>query len=449
MAISASVVKSVENTLTEGYLAPNTFLNKRDIRQRIFDRYDEKNLFDFLFHTGRKKKTVATDFSWFEFGYLFSMAEIAAKTGTSGAGNTVTITATSTSHLESGTLSPGKKWDTVIVGGVRGWIQSVDKTTANTHKYVVKPVRETDNIVAAAVVGELVSFYSNAKPDGVGMPTSETRLPDRFTNNVQIFSEQFTTDGSISASQVEVSIDGKNYYYLQGAEDAANKFNNKIEFALLLNVPSVGLDDDVSGKPVNITRGMESYVDDYGNEEPYAATFGWTDFVNIEKVLAKERAPREMMMANGINLNIQVMELLKSKNDNTGIMYSAFGKGDAKQKAVDFGFNSFSFNRTYHIKEFEALNYEPVTGHSASPYPDMGFVIPLDRVKNPKPSGADDQYNDTICLRYKENDRENRFIKHWTRDQTITNLDQLEFNHQAEMGLQMVGLNQFVKVVKS
>lgn len=449
MAIEAGLLKSVENNLTEGYMAPNTFLNKRDIRRRIFDRYNEKNLFDFLFHTGRKKKTVATDFSWFEFGYLFSMAEIASKSGTSGAGNTLTVTATSTSHLSSGTLSPGKVYDLVIVGGIRGWIQSVNKSSANAHTYTIKPVRSTDNIVAAAVVGELISFYSNAKPDGVGMPTGETRIPDRFSNVVQIFSKQYTTDGSVAANQVEVEIKGKKYYYLQGVEDANNKFNNEIEFALLLNVPSSGLTDSVSGKTVNVTRGMESFVDDYGNEEPYSTTFGWTDFQNIEKVLAKERAPREMMMANGINLNLQVLDLIKSMNDNTGIEYAAFGKGNAKQKAVDFGFNSFSYNRTYHIKEFEALNYEPVTGHAERPYPDMGFVIPLDRVKNPKPTGDDDQYNDTICLRYKENDRENRFMKHWVRDQTITNLDQLEFNYQAEMGLQMVGLNQFVKINKS
>jgi len=131
--------------------------------------------------------------------------------------------------------------------------------------------------------------------------------------------------------------------------------------------------------------------------------------------------------------------------------YSAFGTGNAKQRAVDFGFDSMRFNsRTYHFKECEALDYKPVTGSglTASPYPDRGFVIPMDRIKNPNPSNGLGGTLDSISIRFKKNDRYDRYIQHWVRDHKITNLDQVEFNHLSELGLQFVGANGSQRLMK-
>lgn len=439
--------QSVENSLTGAYLAPNTFLNKRDIRKKIFDKYHEHNLFDFLYHSNRKKKTDNTTFNWWEHTYLFNNAIIASFTG-SGAGNPITITLKAGSYQNGGKLSAPKKGDTVMVGGLRGWIQSVNKATDNAHTITVKPVNSADNLSAVAAADGLVTIYGDGKADGTGMPSSMLRLPEMYDNDTQILATYFETDGSVAANKAEVTIPGKgDYYYLQGVVDAANMHNLKIEFTLILGQRAVGLSDSTEdNKEVTLTHGLDKFITDDGNLEPYT-TFAFADLENIEKTLSKERAPKEVAMANGINLNLGLEAVLRDTMKDTGISYAAFGKGNGKERAIDFGFDSFRHNsRSYHNREFEALNYEPVTGSTG--FPDVGYVIPMGQVKNAKPTGMDDEYMDMISLRYKENDRENRFIKHWTRDQTITNKDAFEFCHQSEFGLQAGGLNQFIKVHK-
>lgn len=437
---------SVEGNLTNAYLAPNTFIHKREIAKKVFPRYREDTLFDFLFYTDRKVKSDNTRFNWFEWDYLYGYAIVETNVAGGGVGAATTITIEEVSHQDSGTKSAGKKWDSVLVNGIHGWVSATNKTVDDAHTYTIEPVDALSDFGANdALIGDVLVFYSNAKSDGSGQPTSQVRKPTLYYNYTQIFATQYEAYGSESTNKVEFEINGKPYYYLQGVEDAALKHKMDIQFAFLINTIGDTIVDTGNGnEPVYHTRGMENYIDNFGNTQTYT-TFDFADLTDIEKTLSTERAPMEMMWINGVNLDIDVDALVKGKMDNSGMRYEAFGKGNAAKRAVDFGFDSFRFSkRTYHKKAVDYLNYLPVTGFAGSPYPDMGFVIPLDRIKNPK--GGDDI--DTISLRYKENDRMNRFVKHWTRDVTITNNDRIEFNHLSEMGLQMAAVNQCVKVAK-
>lgn len=438
--------ESVEGFLTTSYLAPNSFIHKREIAKQVFPRYREDTLFDFLFYTERKVLSDNTRFNWFEWDYLYGYATVLSNVATNTAGAPTTITIDTASHQESGTKSSGKKWDSVMVNGIHGWVSAIDKSTANAHTYTIQPVDDTANFgVTDALAADILVFYSNAKSDGSGMPESMVRKPTLYYSYTQIFATQYMAFGSESTNKIEFNVDGKPYYYLQGVEDAALKHKMDIQFAFLLNTQGDTIvDSDNGDEPVYHTRGIESYIDNFGNTQTYT-TLDFADLTDIEKTLSRERAPDQMMWINGVNLDIDIDNLVKGKMDNSGINYSAFGKGNASQRAVDFGFGSFRFSkRTYHKKAVDYMNYLPVTGYAGSPYPDMGFIIPLDRVRDAKSN----KEMDTIAMRYKQNDRVNRFIKHWTRDVTITNLDRIEFNHLSEVGLQMAAVNQCIKVAK-
>lgn len=437
---------SVEGILTNGYLAPNSFIHKREIAKRVFPRYREDTLFDFMFYTDRKVESDNTMFNWFEWDYLYGYAVVETNVAGGGAGAATTITIEEVSHQESGTKSAGKKWDNVLVGGIHGWVSAVDKDTDDAHTYTIKPVDDTADFGATdALIGDILVFYSNAKSDGSGQPESQIRKPTKYYNYTEIFSTQYEAFGSESTNKVEFEIGGKPYYYLQGVEDAALKHKMDIQFAFLLNTIGDTIVDAENGdEPVYHTRGMESYIDNFGNTQTYT-TLDFDDLTDIEKTLSAERAPMEMMWINGVNLDLDVNALIKTQMVNTGISYAQFGKGNAQQRAVDFGFDSFRLSqRTYHKKQVDYLNYLPVTGWASSPYPDMGFICPLDKVRDSK-SG---DMMDTMALRYKKNDRMNRYVKHWTRDVTITNKDSIEFNHLSEVGLQMAAVNQCIKVAK-
>src|ERR1700690_1776700 len=132
---------SIEGSLQTSYLAPNTFIYKRDIRKKVFKRYKEENLFDWAIYTGRVQQTDNTRFNWFELGYLYGYGQIASSTATAYiVGNAVTVTLTAASHQNTGTLSPGKVWDTVLINNIRGLIQSENKTVPFAHTYTIKPI---------------------------------------------------------------------------------------------------------------------------------------------------------------------------------------------------------------------------------------------------------------------------------------------------------------------
>lgn len=446
--------QSVEGSLTAAYLAPNTFIHKRDIRKKIFKRYKEENLFDWAIYTGRIKQTDNTRFNWFELGYLYGYGQIASSSATAyTAGTKVTVVMTAASHTNSGTKSPGKKWDTVLINNIRGWIQSEDKSMDNAHSFVVKPILSTDNITGGSLnflTNAFIAFFSSAKADGTGMPNGMVRTPDQYYNYTQIIPTQYLAYGSESANKTEVEVGGQPYYYLQGVEDAANKHNLDMMYAFILGEKYDGSlsDDAQDSDPVYTTGGIDATIRDFGNPQGYTTNaLAYSDFVTMEKTLSRERAPYELMLIDGVNFDVQADAVLKGKLDFNGMNYAAFGKGDAKQRAIDFGFDSFRFSkRTYHKKTEDFMNYLPVTGFSGSPYPNMAYVLPIDRVANPKPSGPDDEEVDTLCVRYKANDRINRFVKHWTRDVTITNLDRIEFNHMSEAGLMFAMLNQTIRL---
>lgn len=445
---------SVEGNLTEAYLAPNTFLNKREIRKKVFKRYKEENLFDWAIYTGRIKESDNTRFNWFELGYLYGYGQIASSSAAAyTAGTKVVVVLTAASHTNSGTKSPGKKWDEVLINNIRGWIQQEDKSVPNAHNYTVKPILSTDNITGGAVnalTNAFIAFFSSSKADGQGMPTGMVRTPDLYYNYTQIIPTQFLAYGSNSANKSEVEIDGKPFYYLQGVEDAANKHNTDMMYAFILGEKWDGslTDDDQDGDPVYMTGGIDATVRDFGNPQGYTTNaLAYSDLVTMEKTLSRERAPEQLMMIDGVNYDLQLDAIIRTTMSQTAINYSAFGKGDAKQRAVDFGFDSFRLSkRTYHKKTEDFLNYLPITGFSGSPYPNISYILPLDRVANPKPAGADDEEVDTLCVRFKANDKMNRYVKHWSRDVTITNQDRIEFNHMSEVGLQFAMLNQTIRM---
>lgn len=457
---------SVNSTYTNGYISPETFLNKREIRREVFDKYNERSLIDMLWHSKRKQLADNTRFNHFEHDYLYSYVQQAgAASGTSSAGNPVTITAKVISPAEtegpgswaetSYSTSPFKVGDLVLIGAVRGWITAVNKTTAGAHTFTAYPVDQNDNIVAAASADLYIPIFSNGKSDGSGMPGSMVRKPILYFNYTQIFANNFTSNGSVATNKAEVNVQGKPYWYLQGAVDASLKHLLDMEFNFIINHRSDGLTDpNNDNEETYMNGGLDWYGSTYGNNLNYTSgSFAYSNLEAAEKALSGDRAAKHALYFNGLDINIEMDDAIKGKLDNSGsanIDWSVFGDGDGEQRAVDWGIDGFRFsNRNYMKKEMEFLNYGPVTGYSGGDWKQRSYLIPIGTIKNPKPKNERDEYLDTISIRYKANDRGARFIEHWVRDKRITNQDKLEFNYQTEAGLHMVGTSQMVRFTPS
>lgn len=438
---------SVATDYTQKFLSPTNYILKPEIRAQIFDVYREDTLFDFLIHSGRRKRSGNQVFRHHEFDSILHLHTVESFTGTTGAGNPATITLEEADHLDDSTannLSQIKEKDVVMVytstGVIRGYVTDVDKGTPDAHTATIDPIDDTVDLVSAIANGDKVAIMTNAHSDGAGQSDATARRPVNFYNYMEIFDVTKRTDGSESANEAFVVVDGKPYYYNQLVIDGDLEIRLKMEAAFVFGTRALkaGADPE-TGKDVYFTGGLEFWADNEGYSEPYSSNFALSDLENVCRNLDLERASNKHMFLVGNELDMDLDSFVKGQFDNAtnasgSLNFTNWGIGNAASRIVDFGIDGFRFNnREFMKKKYDAFNYIGMTAATDSPYPGMGFTIPWDTIRDPK--SQDDV--DSICLRYKENDRGSRFMKYWERDQKITNKDQIEFCWKAEAGIQI------------
>lgn len=427
---------NVESSYTASFVSPTNYLLKPEVRNKIFQAYDERALYDFLIHSGRTKVTGNTTYRWLEHDSYFHTHTVESVAGSAGAGNAATFTLEEVDHLATGTLSEIKKKDLVIVytasGARRGYVTATVKTADTAHTVTVNPVDSAIDLVTEGIAGSTIVVFSSAASDGANMTAPTSRLPVEFYGYVQIIDTQKKTNGGESANVSFVEVDGKPYYYHQLVQDGDMEQRMKFENAAIFGQRGSETDPVTSGTAY-LTAGLEWYADNEGYAEPYSGSFGLADLQNVQKNLDLEKAPTKQLFLVGNQLGNDVDDFVKGRLDNTAIDWSKMGIGSVSDRMIDFGVDGFRYgNFIFMKKKFGPLNTLGLTGGiSASPYPKMGFCVSWDRV-----TAANGEEEDTICLRYKQNDRGSRFMRYWDRDYKITNDDAYEFNWKGEMGLQ-------------
>lgn len=438
---------SVAQVFTEGYMSGEDLLNYPDIFENIFPfLQEEKTIVDFMIASGRKKQTVQSDFHWHEEDALIPMAKIKTATGTAGAGNQVTIVIEA---INADFEVPFKKWDVLRVGGINGWIATDGDVTvdavAGEHTFVLTPVNNTKDIVTAAVAGDYLVWVTTAKADGTAQPGSMMSKPIPYAGQTQIIASNYTTHGSAAANKSWVQTkSGNRLFYYRGVEQAVVRHKLAIVYGLLIGQESVGLtdpahEDGAGNNGVRTTSGLDERMRNDGNIGS-AAAFDFSELQDkINKKLDELYSPEEYFALVGNQLKYQMDNIFFDRNiTNTSANYGAFASldyttssKDAKGHAVNYNFDSAKLGaRTFHVRQEKALYYPQITGAPGLNFPLTGYFLPADQIRDPK-SG---EWYDSMCLRYKQSDRENRFTTEWIRDYKTDDVDKFRFNHRSEMG---------------
>ena len=450
---------SVSQVFTEGYMSGEDLINRPDIYRNIFPFLKESDsLIDFLIASGRKKETVQTRFYWHEEDALIPMAKIKTVAGTSGAGEKLTVTIEA---LNTSKEIPFKKWDIIRVGTINGWIEKASDITVDSvngeHSFVLTPVNNTKNIVAAATVGNWIVWVGTAKADGTAQPGSMVSKPLPFSGYTQIIATNYTTHGSAAANKAYVvTQSGKEYFYYRGVEQAVVRHKMAILYTLLVGQEAVGLADtghEDGSQAVHLTSGLDERMTNNGNPLSNTA-FDFDEWQNVVHAKLNEvYAPEEFFMLCGSKSKNSVDNILFDRNiTNTSASYGAFATndwtlpGDPRNRAVSYNFVSAKLGaRTYHIREEKALSYPTITGAPGQPFPDAIFFLPADQLRDPKTG----EWMDALAIRYKRSDREDRFTTEWVRDYHSDDVDKFRFNHRSELGLMAAKMRQTVIWKKS
>lgn len=418
---------SVNTGLTRQYVDPADIINDVEMRSKVFKQYNEKRFPEFLYQSGRKKVTGNTKFQWGELGTLYSTVTVDSIAGSAGNGNNATITIATADHQESGKYSPGRIGDVVIIGERRGVVVDKDTSTANAHTITVDPYDDTD-IAGNVTASDVVRFYTHAQPDGDTMPESISRKPDIEYNYTQIVPSLYEAYGSASKNRSNFKFRGKPYFMYQGAEDAYDRFNADVEFALVMGKRGIVGDRYLTG-------GMDWFIRTFGHTENYTSgSWSKQQLQNIGKVMSKYAITDSIMLGVGIDLDYEIDDVMWNQINQSGVDITKMGVAKDKAQYLDFGIDGVRYgNFTYKKMRLSCLDYPPVTNHdSSSRWPKMGYAIPMMQVQDE----YDGESKDSFLLRYKQNDMEDTLAHHWRRDETVTNKNALEFNYRGELGFE-------------
>lgn len=456
--VSPGAISNQTSTVyTEGYIGGEDFLLEREIYKGIFDRYREnEGLVDFLLNTSRLSTSATTSYNWWEHGYLLNSAVIESGVIANGqaTNDKATIVIEEVSHQTAnpkhgspvtGDLSPFMVGDTVMIAGQRGRVMVKNTSTADAHIYTIYTIDQSAWTPGGAdTIATRINKIGNAHADGTLGPDSSTRVPDRFTNYTQIFKNMYEAHGSESANRSEVNVKGVPYYYKQGVVDVANKHALDMENTFFFGVGGASLLDttapDGTGT-VHTTDGLDNTITDNGIITTLTTGIAYSDLEDIAKALTTERAEKQYIGMMAVNLYLDWDSALHTRNTDTTINYSMFGKGSGAKSAVDFDYKSYSLGGyTMHLKQSDTLNYEPVTG--GTDFEDTGYLMPMTTVRD----GKDKKKMHTMTLMTKKSDKVSRWMNEYERGQKETGKDSREYHLQCEGGLRLAKSNSCVKI---
>jgi hypothetical protein len=175
------------------------------------------------------------------------------------------------------------------------------------------------------------------------------------------------------------------------------------------------------------------------------------DFDAIVKSLDKYRGAKEMALYAGIDLSLDIDDLLAAQGAYAagGANYGTFQNN--RNMALNLGFNSFTRGGyTFHKKTYDLFNHPRLLGATGFHYGGYGVCIPMDMQKDAR---SGDQIP-SLRIRYKAANGYSRDMEHWLTGSAVlqnkTNTtDVLQSHYRCERGFEGYAANRYMLIKKS
>ena len=182
-----------------------------------------------------------------------------------------------------------------------------------------------------------------------------------------------------------------------------------------------------------------------------ASSITMADFDAMIKSLDKYRGAKEYALYAGIDLSLDIDDLLAAQGAYAagGANYGTFSNN--KNMALNLGFNSFTRGGyTFHKKTYDLFNHPKLMGAANFKYPGYGICIPMDTQKDAK---SGDKIP-SLRIRYKAANGYSREMEHWLTGSAVlknkTNTeDNLKCHYRTERGFEGFAANRYMLIKKS
>jgi len=417
-----------------------TDVEKREILSKYIDVHDEfTGIIDLLEMMGQFTPTDNKEFFNYTQDKVFQSATVTGSGGISSlaAAGTATLTLTSGHGVRA-------KVGDFVVGpdGAVGFVQAI-----STDALTIQNPNATALTIANNAV---VTFPTSGVAEGSNSVEMAIAGTTKRSNQLQYF-ETYTESTDIAlGSKIELEFNGVNHYMMVQSHLAFMKHRAKIGNAFLMG-KKVSAVDAASGA-VPMTRGLNSYVDDFGVTTTSATNsapvhLAKTDWRTFSRALDAAKSPDEGLLLAGGDISASIDDVFDGLLASGGVKYDAFGKGSSKAKAVDMGVQSFTiYDRTYHKSKLSAFENTGTTSAAGSQYPDTAYFVPsgqvgtLDGSSVPRIQGRYLNLPNGLSGRYME--IETGGLAETPTDRTAV----LGYTHRSYEGLDITGPEHFGKI---
>ena len=433
----------------------SNLLTKRDVDEQLVKRYGNQGITGLMELLGSKKETTANKFEHYEETFLhnsftgsISGDDLTIASGDrDGSGNTA---------VRDGDLLLGNSGTMFYVTGQHddGLASSQPEEQFRIKVVSTGAVASGETDTTFAVVGNAYAERTDQPGEGI------TPRVIQYSNSCQIIKESFSVSGSEATNAIYVKVDNQEFgsgylWYLQGEADTYQRFMDYSELAMIVGVGSSVLEDgatDGAGGTVTTTEGLLSFMENKGQTMDLGSSaITMADFDAAVKSLDKFRGAKEMALYAGINLSLDIDDLLAAQGAYAagGANYGTFANN--KDMALNLGFNSFTRGGyTFHKKTYDLFNRPDLLGADGFKFNGYGMCIPMDNQRDAR-SG---ESIPSLRMLYKAANCYSREIEHWLTGSAVlqnrTNeKDELRSHYRTERGFEGFAPNRFLLFKKS
>ena len=274
-----------------------------------------------------------------------------------------------------------------------------DNTAGVGHAMTIQSVDGTN---LTLVAGNKLSAFSNAQEEGSLEPAARRWSVNSLQNRVQIFRNAIKITDVQNASKIELEFNGKPYILPYEMIQGLQKHRGDISLAMWLGEVSNTLFANLDGDPastgsylagaqgygVQTTRGMDSYISNYGINDTLTTpgTFTLSDLGDLEAKLTAVRAPMEYMIAGSNQAVAVVSDFLKNLPSSGAAVPTAVGINSGRLQVngreIDLQAEKFMHGGyTYNLKAFKVLSNTDVINYSGGPIEKSIYFLPMGKVK--------------------------------------------------------------------
>jgi hypothetical protein len=474
MLIKPSAVQIATN---ENYVSALTATSgqfrQRDVSEKLVKRYGEQGITGLMELMGSKAPSSNTTFEHYEETFVHNSVTGRFPGASPGAASiTMALQASggySSNFIGSDEYTPVRPGDILRdKDGDMFYVTATSMPSDSTYTVTMYSIASGGAGSKSTGVDYEFAIIGNAHPEGGVQPDGLSPLIHEYSNKCMILKESFEVTGSEATNIVYVKVDnekmGSGYvWYLKGEADTYKRFLDYSEIMMMLgedidNTTLEGVNTTFksgtaqSNATLRGTQGLLPWIESNGQSMDLgSASITMADFDAMIKSLDKYRGAKEYAMYSGINLSLDIDDLLAAQGAYAagGANYGAFQNN--KNMALNLGFNSFTRGGyTFHKKTYDLFNHPRLLGASGFNYNGYGVCIPMDTQKDAKSGDS----IPSLRIRYKAANGYSRDMEHWLTGSAVlqnkTNTtDVLQSHYRCERGFEGFAANRYMLIKKS